>query len=122
MLIRSKQLSQKLFAESIGVTPGFVSAAVKQGKSLSKETILKISEVHQVSLEWLLTGEGQMFYPSGDEVKKSLNDFDDMRNLNFQMQDDPILKEVILGAQELSTRDRVALEVVNGMIKKLVGK
>lgn len=122
MLIRSKQLSQKLFAESIGVTPGFISAAVKQGKSLSKETILKISEVHQVSLEWLLTGEGQMFHPSEDEIKKSLNDFDKMRNLNFQMQDDPILREVILGVQELSTSDRVALEVVNGMIKKLVGK
>ena len=50
-----KRLTQKAFAQEIGIKQGFVSA-IEKGKKPSLETIVKIASVFELDLNWLITG------------------------------------------------------------------
>ena len=66
-LIFVLKLKQYQFAKSLGVSPAIVSDWLKQDyKSPSVESLIKISQVHHVNLQWLLTGTGTMFIVEQD--------------------------------------------------------
>jgi len=56
------RLTQQTFADTVGVTQGYYSD-IKRGRSgLSAQVIIGIAiNFPDVSLKWLLTGEGEMF-------------------------------------------------------------
>ncbi len=61
-LIKSLGLTQAAFAVSINASPGNVSEWLsKANKNPSLDALVRICEKHRVNLNWLLTGEGQMF-------------------------------------------------------------
>ena len=61
-LINLMGISQKDFAESIGISPSAISEVIKgRVQSFNNETMLKIKETYNVNLHWLLTGKGEMF-------------------------------------------------------------
>lgn len=74
LLIQTLGITQRKFAESIGVTPAFVNDVINRGKSFSQETIVKISFKFRVDINWLLTGEGEMFIPSAEEIYKKADE------------------------------------------------
>ena len=58
---KDKVLSQEAFAQSIGVSRGYLND-IERGRQLpSYNVINSLSEVHSVSIDWLLTGEGGMY-------------------------------------------------------------
>jgi len=61
-LIAALGLSQSRFAASINVSPGNVSEWLsKPNKNPSSDALIRICETHNVNLNWLLTGQGEMF-------------------------------------------------------------
>lgn len=59
-VIEKTQLSQAAFARSISMSPGFVSDVLKERCQMSEKTAHLISVVHNIDLNWLLNGEGEM--------------------------------------------------------------
>ncbi len=61
-LLTELKLSKKKFAETIGASQGNVSGWFNRSNVKPSIDVLKrISEVHHVNLNWLITGEGSMF-------------------------------------------------------------
>ena len=60
------KFSQSKFAKEIGISPNYLSELESNKKSPS-ERILKLIEIRfAINLNWLLTGEGEMFRNGGD--------------------------------------------------------
>ena len=55
-------LSQQEFASRIGITQGALSQLESQKSKLSLDSLLKINRVFGVDCNWLVTGEGDIFY------------------------------------------------------------
>jgi len=61
-LIRVLGLSQSRFAASIKVTPSNISEWLSRpNKNPSSDALIRICDVHDVNLNWLLAGKGSMF-------------------------------------------------------------
>lgn len=61
-LLAAMKMSKKKFAESIGASQGNVSGWFNRPNVRpSIDALKRISEVHNVNLNWLITGKGQMF-------------------------------------------------------------
>ena len=56
--LRGFHITQKEFAERIGVSQGHLSYMERGEKEIGAEILLKISQEFGKSIEWLLTGEG----------------------------------------------------------------
>jgi transcriptional regulator with XRE-family HTH domain len=54
-------MNQADFANSIGTTPATLSRQINGVHRVDKQAALAIQAVHNISAEWLLTGEGEMF-------------------------------------------------------------
>lgn len=62
MLLASLRLSKKKFAESIGVSQGNVSDWFnKPNARPSIDALKRISDTHNINLNWLITGKGDMY-------------------------------------------------------------
>ena len=59
-VIDQSGLTKAAFAEKIGVSPGFITNISKGRSTPSKKTMILISELFNVNLEWLESGKGQM--------------------------------------------------------------
>ena len=69
-------LSQQEFASRIGITQGALSQLESQKSKLSLDSLLKINRVFGVDCNWLVTGEGEIFYqPSGSEPQSMDNGY-----------------------------------------------
>src|SRR5690606_34379747 len=55
-------LSQQEFASRIGITQGALSQLESRKSKLSLDSLLKINRVFGVDCNWLVTGEGEIFY------------------------------------------------------------
>lgn len=61
-LMSELDVTQSSFAKEIGLTPSAITDYLKgRANSLSSTVLAQISERYKVSLNWLLTGEGEMF-------------------------------------------------------------
>lgn len=62
ILIDTLELSQKAFAEKLGISPNVLTELFKgRSKGLSEQTLIAIANEFKVNLNWLLTGHGDMF-------------------------------------------------------------
>ena len=63
-LIRELRLNKKQFAESIEITPGNLGDWFNLNKKSlpSSAALRKIVKVHMVNLNWLINGEGEVFF------------------------------------------------------------
>ena len=56
----SKTLTQKKFANSLGIAQGFLSELERGIYKASKTLLIAIENLYQINISWLLTGEGDM--------------------------------------------------------------
>ncbi len=63
-LIKALGISQKAFGESIDIKSAFISDILNgRAKGFSSESLAAIHKAYHVNINWLLTGEGEMFLP-----------------------------------------------------------
>jgi transcriptional regulator with XRE-family HTH domain len=60
-LINILKLSQKDFAQKTELNPGQLSRILAGKGSLTYEHLIKIAEIFNVNLNWLVTGKGEIF-------------------------------------------------------------
>ena len=65
-------VNQSEFARRLGISPGFVSEAVRGVKKPGAEFLYAVRTVFGVSIDWLLTGEGTMLGGSGSGIDLDL--------------------------------------------------
>lgn len=63
-LLKELDLNQTEFAKAISISPGNISDIMTGRSKPSLVTLKKIAEKFNVNLNWLLTGEGEMFITS----------------------------------------------------------
>jgi transcriptional regulator with XRE-family HTH domain len=85
-------LTQQLFAESLGVAQGYLSELEKGVKIPSDTFLIALSYRYEISMEWLLAGKGEVLAPS---VRQSLN-------LDF-------MREVIEAAEQGFEQEKASL-------------
>ncbi|EKO25255.1 bacteriophage CI repressor protein [Leptospira interrogans str. 2003000735] len=119
-MIETLGISKKEFSSKVGISQGFLSQLISGQRTLSMETLSKISQLFRVNVHWLMTGEGEMFQPSSEELRKGIASMEDLRQLHFRMQARPILKDVIQSVNELDKVDPGGLEIIRDMIHKLL--
>jgi transcriptional regulator with XRE-family HTH domain len=61
-------LSQQKFADKLGMSCNFINLCENGKRELSERTIKDIGAVFNVNLEWLKTGEGEMFDEESEDV------------------------------------------------------
>lgn len=59
-VIQQSGLNQSEFSRELGVSPGFVSDVVRGQKKPGAEFLHSLKTIFDVSIDWLLTGEGTM--------------------------------------------------------------
>lgn len=65
---KSLGINQRSLAASLGVSPGRIGSLESDSAPLSRAFLEKISTVHGVNADWLLTGRGEMILPPSDGV------------------------------------------------------
>ncbi|WP_080600898.1 helix-turn-helix domain-containing protein [Leptospira borgpetersenii] len=120
LLIETLGISKKEFSVKAEISQAFLSQLISGQRALSIETLSKISQLFRVNVHWLITGEGEMFQPSPEELRKGITSMEDLRQLHFRMQARPILKDVIQSVNELDKIDPGGLEIIRDMIHKLL--
>ncbi|KAA1289092.1 helix-turn-helix transcriptional regulator [Leptospira interrogans] len=120
LLIETLGISKKEFSVKAEISQAFLSQLISGQRTLSIETLSKISQLFRVNVHWLMTGEGEMFQPSSEELRKGIASMEDLRQLHFRMQARPILKDVIQSVNELDKVDPGGLEIIRDMIHKLL--
>jgi SOS-response transcriptional repressor LexA len=60
-------VNQSEFARTLGVAPSFISGIERNVKEVSRELLQKILEKYQVNINFLLSGEGEMFLSKSAE-------------------------------------------------------
>ncbi len=61
---KSKDMTLAAFSVSLGVTHGYLSRVENDKTILGQETFVSLYKQFCVNVNWLLTGEGEMFLPS----------------------------------------------------------
>lgn len=67
-----KNLTQQAFANSLGISQGYLSEIEKGIKQPSDTLLIAIQYLYKINKDWLLTGEGEMFI-GRPEVAESYN-------------------------------------------------
>lgn len=104
--IKYKRTTEREFAQSIGVSSGYVSAI---NKSIQPDKIDKIMKQYpELNLSWLMTGEGDMILENGESNKhiSLLNNEEDEMGQSFkslmkiQMETIRLQNEMIISLNE----------------------
>lgn len=96
-------LTQKAFGESLGVSRD-VYANIENGRVEPRDTFLKLLvKTYHVNLDWLYTGEGDMFgLPSAEEAFIRVM-------TEIQLSDDEFIRSAIRAYWELEPSERAAI-------------
>ncbi|MFN8923819.1 MAG: XRE family transcriptional regulator, partial [Sphingobacteriia bacterium] len=60
-LLQQLALTQKEFADRLGISQGAISQLISGRTALSFDTLQKIGEQYRVNLNWLVSGQGEAF-------------------------------------------------------------
>lgn len=71
-------LSQKKFAENIGLKQNAISYMEKQGATVTEQNIMAICTKYSVNEDWLRTGSGKMFIENEKKQKEFFEIFDEL--------------------------------------------
>lgn len=99
------------FANMLGSKPNTTSNYVRNGYNVGRGVASKIAETFNVSIEWLLTGDGEMLRENSKEVTRSVE------NNNIEVFLREQLKEKDNEIKELSRRIG-QLEAENSLLKE----
>ena len=79
---KTLKLTQREFAEKISVTTGFVACMEIGDRKVNPRIMKLVSAIYNINLQWLETGEGEMFYTDRENeiaeiisIYKRLNPF-----------------------------------------------
>ncbi|WP_061222156.1 helix-turn-helix domain-containing protein [Leptospira weilii] len=116
VLLKALGVTQKEFADNVGISQGFVSEIINGKNVPSHETLARIAFKYRVNLNWLINGEGEMFIPQRDELYKYS---DENRNIMFQIHQKPEMFEFIKSLLDASDDqwERIR-EIVKLVLKK----
>jgi transcriptional regulator with XRE-family HTH domain len=64
---KTLKLTQREFAEKISVATGFVASMEIGGRKVNPRIMKLVSSIFNVNLQWLETGEGEMFYTNTEK-------------------------------------------------------
>jgi len=64
---KTLKLTQRELAEKISVTTGFIASMEIGDRKVNPRIMKLISSIYDVSLQWLETGEGEMFYTNTEK-------------------------------------------------------
>lgn len=57
-------ITQKAFAQQLGVKPGFLNDVIKGRKGIGATILINVAKAYEnLNLRWLFTGEGEMYAP-----------------------------------------------------------
>lgn len=74
-VLETKGVRQTDFASNMGRSNDWASRTMKGERGLLIETLVKIADVYDVNLHWLITGQGEMFLTvTGEESTLQLLD------------------------------------------------
>jgi len=79
-ILKKFKIKQKEFAKTIKISPSTLSEYKKGTKKPSMDTLYKISTEYKINLNWLLTGEGEMFI-----FQKANNNISNIYNFGTEM-------------------------------------
>jgi SOS-response transcriptional repressor LexA len=65
-------VSQSEFARTLGFAASFISGIERDTKDVSRELLQKLLQIYQVNINWLLSGEGEMFLGNPERSPKIL--------------------------------------------------
>lgn len=77
-LRKSLGLSQKKFAEQIGLKQNAISYMEKQDATVTEQNVMAICARFCVSEDWLRTGSGKMFIENDKKQKEFFDIFDEL--------------------------------------------
>ncbi len=84
---KALRMTQENFAEGAGITQSTLCAIEKGRQGVSKAVLLLICQKHGISVEWLLTGEGEPYGLDGE--------------IAAEVWDDPALEEIMAAYHQL---------------------
>jgi transcriptional regulator with XRE-family HTH domain len=67
MARRALKLTQREFAEKISVATGFIASMEIGDRKVNPRIMKLVSSTFNVNLQWLETGEGEMFYTDTEQ-------------------------------------------------------
>lgn len=104
----SKGISVRQFEQMIGSSDGKIAKFMATNSSLKSDTLSKIMEVFpQLSIEWLLTGEGEMLKSAARPSQAQPSD-DRETTERRPREEAPVMKPVVSGGIPLVPIDAVA--------------
>lgn len=68
-------LTQKRFAEKIGISQGYLSQMLLGKRTLSYETCLNIAKQFPINAHWLVIGEGEMLLSQTSMVEEPSSEY-----------------------------------------------
>jgi len=68
---KTLKLTQRELAEKISVTTGFIASMETGDRKVNPRIMKLVSSFFNVNLQWLETGEGEMFY---DDMEKEIEE------------------------------------------------
>ena len=70
IIFKSLNINQTSFAKSLGISVGNISDIMNAKINPSSQSLQKMAEVYHINLNWLLTGDGEMFIKTADAPTK----------------------------------------------------
>lgn len=106
-VINTLGISNLKFANAIGVSQSFVSLMVKGKSKISRSAIDKIGKAYpKVNIHWLITGEGEMFFPDSAKPETRLLE---ESTAKYQKSNNAVLFE--LGSNDDVLRKRLGINL-----------
>lgn len=117
-LRKTLNLSQKEFAERIGLKQNAISYMEKSGATVTEQNIKTICSQFSVNENWLRTGSGRMFLENEKKQKEFFNIFD---NLSPILQDYLIktAKDLLETQLKMQSNDMTKADLQNTGKKKI---
>jgi len=125
-------LNQVEFSKKIDLRPNYISKYEREESQMKIETLEKISKVFQINMNWLLTGNGEIFLSqnennkivkkiSGDNNNVAINQSNINSNNNFNKNIKEVdIKSIIDGIRNID--DTSILEHLDNEIRALISK
>lgn len=113
--LKYKGLSQKRFADAVGVSSGYVNA-IRQ--SIQPETLHKIAICYpDLDTGWLITGEGSMIKPQN--ITGNVNSVVNSKNFNYEKGGSITAADFLAFAKESQRQIGELIDTISVLSKKI---
>lgn len=125
LLIENLNMSQSEFAQATGVSPSALTQLKNSNGNLSIDNVMKITKAFpNISLEWLISGEGQMWKHTEDSGEPNLFSNSEVNNSisnNYDAKTAYNYTQKIQGKQQnKNSIDSIAEKIVYRKVKKII--